>query len=85
MCDHTQACPYCPKYDEHAESGCSVYQSMRLVKAVGCPLFPFREIPRLRGEYVDSKIVAGSSRPGQQKQKKVDRTYNNARSKRKYR
>lgn len=81
--DHTQACPHCPKYDEYAESGCSVYQNMRLVKAIGCPMFPFRPLPKSRGEYVDGEI-ARSGRVGQQHQKKTDRKYDNRKVKRKY-
>jgi hypothetical protein len=38
-------------------------------------MFPYREIPRSRGEYVNGVIVSGKNRPGQQKQKKDDRKY----------
>ena len=84
MLDHLRACPHCPKYGG-SYGECTAYQNLRMASLYGCPLFPYREIPRLRGEYLDGKIVSGVHRPGQQKQKKADRTYNNAKSKRKFR
>jgi hypothetical protein len=79
--NHLMACTHCPKYSE----GCTIYNDTSWVNRIGgCPSFPFREIPRVAGEYVDGKIVSGNMRPGQQKQKKADRSYDNKKSKRKY-
>jgi hypothetical protein len=81
--DHLRACPHCPKYKD--PGGCHIYGDITWVnRRGGCPGFPYREIPRSRGEYVNGEIVSGSQRPGQQKQKVNDKTYNNAKSKRKY-
>jgi hypothetical protein len=35
-------------------------------------------------EYLEGEIVTGKHRPGQQKQKKADRKYENRRARRKY-
>jgi hypothetical protein len=84
--DHLQACPHCPHFVQFGISiGCSKYKDTSWVnRRGGCPGFPYREIPRNRGEYVDGQIVAGKQRPGQQKQKVADRKYDNRKANRKY-
>lgn len=83
--NHLQACVYCPKW---TKEGCTVYPERYLFDRVqlhGCPVYPYRDIPRSRGEYVDGVIVSGSQRPGQQKQKNQDRKYHSKNDgKRKY-
>jgi hypothetical protein len=62
-----------------------VYQNIRMVKLYGCPVFPYRDLPKQGNmEYVDGKIVAGVHRPGQQKQKRDDRKYENRKVRRKF-
>jgi hypothetical protein len=96
--DHLQACGHCPKYGNIEEMscdgvvyiipGCTIYNNATLDwvnRRGGCPGFPYRDIPRSRGEYLDGRIVAGNHRPGQQKQKKDDRKYHSKNDgKRKY-
>lgn len=64
--DHTQACPYCPKYIKEADN-CKMYPYEFEVSWInrrgGCPYFPERDMPAWKG------------RVGQQKQKHNDRTY----------
>jgi hypothetical protein len=81
--NHLQACGYCDKY---VDGGCSVFTEVDWVdRRGGCGMFPYREIPRSRGEYVSGRIVSGKNRPGQQKQKKDDRKYHSKNDgKRKY-
>ena len=96
--NHLRACEYCPRYGEIEEvacdgevykiPGCTIYSNATLdwVNRIGgCPMFPLRDLPPHYGmEYLDGKIVRGSHRPGQQKQKKADRKYENRRSRSKY-
>jgi len=85
--DHLQACPHCPNFATFGIAiGCSIYKNTSWInRRGGCPAFPFRDIPRSRGEYVDGKIVSGNRRPGQQKQKTDDRKYHSKNDgKRKY-
>ena len=83
MNKHLQACPYC---DKHIDGGCTIFTDVSWVERLGgCPAFPYREVPRSRGEYMDGKIISGNQRPGQQKQKHDDRKYHSKNDgKRKY-
>jgi hypothetical protein len=91
--DHTQACPYCPKMVRLRDPQgyqldryvCSVYIDERswINRRGGCPQFPLRTLPPGL-EYVDGEIMTTKQRKGQQKQKRVDRKYDNAKSKRKF-
>jgi hypothetical protein len=84
MFDHLQACPHCPHYITDQDR-CHIYNDTSWInRRGGCPTFPFREVPKQRGEYVNGKIVSGTQRPGQQKQRKPDRKYENRKSKAKY-
>lgn len=78
--NHLLACGHCPKYD----NGCTIYRDISWVnRRGGCPSYPYRDL--FRGmEYLDGAIVTGKARPGQQKQKKNDRKYENKKSSRKY-
>lgn len=88
--NHLQACGHCPKYDHgdgttKTHTGCSIYADVTWVNRIGgCPVFPYRAVPKSRGEYVDGVIISGK-RVGQQHQKRLDRKYENRKSKRKYR
>ncbi|MHA2068769.1 MAG: hypothetical protein ACXABY_30765, partial [Candidatus Thorarchaeota archaeon] len=67
--------------------GCGIYGGGDLSwinRRGGCPHFPYRQIPRSRGEYLDGEIVSGG-RVGQQKQSVNDRKYHSKNDgKRKY-
>jgi hypothetical protein len=95
--DHLQACSHCDKYgiieevacdgEVHDVPGCTIYSNATLDwvnRRGGCPHFPYRQIPRSRGEYLDGEIVSGG-RVGQQKQSVNDRKYHSKNDgKRKY-
>ena len=81
--DHRQACPYCDKYNGALRPPCSIYNDISWMQHTGCPHFPYRTLTKGR-EYMDGDIVTGKARQGQQKQKKQDRPYSNAKSKRKF-
>lgn len=94
--NHLQACEYCPNYgviDEvecdgevYKTYGCTIYSNAILEwvnRRGGCPSFPFRDLPR-HMEYLDGNIVTGNKRPGQQKQVKSDRKYDNNKVKRRH-
>ena len=98
--NHTQACPYCDKFKVERQRrtqddghyyyinktyGCTIYEDTSWInRRGGCPMFPYRAVPKSRGEYVDGVIISGK-RVGQQHQKRHDRKYENRKSKRKYR
>lgn len=83
--DHLQACPHCPKFIQFGISvGCSMYKDVSWVnRRGGCPGYPFRSVPKLRGEYVDG-VIMKTGRVGQQHQKRHDRKYDNRKVSRKF-